>query len=223
MQKRSSPSGAAEADPERSLFAQLLQPLREAGVPVHLTLGNHDERDVFYSALARERPSAPAVVSRHVAVVKTARANFFLLDSLKQTMIAPGDLGDEQLKWLTAGLDTHRDKPAIIMVHHNPRLGGDPKHFPGGLMDSQPLWDVLETRRHVKAYLHGHVHDWGLAAHAEIHIVNTPATSYVANPQVSTTGWTMARLRDEGLGLTTRTHLTGHEWNHKSHELSWRV
>ena len=57
----------------------------------------------------------------------------------------------------------------------------------------------------------------------DIHIVNTPATSYVANPQNSTTGWTMARLRDDGLTLTTHTHLADHPWNGARDELAWRA
>jgi len=35
----------------------------------------------------------------------------------------------------------------------------------------------------MKAYIHGHIHHWSLAAHQDIHIVNTLATSYVADPQ----------------------------------------
>ncbi len=196
-----------------SLFAKLIQPLRESGMSVHLTMGNHDERDVFYRVLQDERPKQPPVLSRHVAVVKTRHANFFLLDSLKATMIAEGDLGAEQLAWLEKALDEHASKPAVIMVHHNPRLGGDPKHFPGGLVDSEALWALFEKRKHVKAYVHGHIHDWGLAKHEGVHIINTPAVSYVADPKLSTTGWTMARMNTGGMTLTTHTHLVEHPWN----------
>ncbi len=206
-----------------TLFAKLIQPLREAGMSVHLTMGNHDEREVFYGVLQGERPKQSPVLSRHVAVVKTRYANFFLLDSLKATMIAEGDLGEEQLAWLATSLDAHGSKPAVIMVHHNPRLGGDPKHFPGGLIESQPLWDLFEKRKHVKAYVHGHIHDWGLAKHEEVHIVNTPAVSYVANPATSTTGWTMARLNRDGMTLTTHTHLLDHPLNNREHRLDWRT
>lgn len=204
-------------------FARLIAPLREAGMSVHLTLGNHDDREVFYQVLTEEKPSQPVVVARHVGVLSTRKANWFLLDSLKQTMIAQGELGEVQLKWLGKALDAHRDKPAIVMAHHNPRLGGDPKHFPGGLEDSQPLWDLLARRRHVKAYVHGHIHHWSLARHEGIHIVNTPATSYVGDPKISTTGWTMARLRNDGVTVTTLTHQTDHEWNNQSHDLKWRA
>jgi 3',5'-cyclic AMP phosphodiesterase CpdA len=203
-------------------FAQLIQPLRDAGLPVHLTMGNHDVREVFYDVLSAEKPAQSPVAAKHVTVVQAQHANFFLLDSLQKVMIAPGELGQEQIAWLGKALDAHANKPAVIVAHHNPRLGGDPLHFPGGLIDSESLWEVLAGRRHVKAYVHGHVHHRDLAKHADIHIVNTPATSYVAKPELSTTGWTMARLRSDGMTITTHTHLADHAWNNQNDALAWR-
>lgn len=203
-------------------FAKLIRPLREAQIDTHLTLGNHDHRDVFYKVMKEEQPQAPPVTSRHVSVVQTKFANFFLLDSLHKTMVTQGTLGKEQRAWLAKALDAHPDKPAIIMTHHNPRLGGDPAHFPGGLTDSAELWELLVARPQVKAYVHGHIHHRGYAAHQGIHILNTPATSYVGNPKHSTTGWTVAKLNPKGITLTTRTNDEKHAWNHQSKTLQWR-
>jgi 3',5'-cyclic AMP phosphodiesterase CpdA len=203
-------------------FAKLIQPLRDAGLPVHLTMGNHDAREVFYEVLSAEKPAQPVVAAKHVTIVPARRANFFLLDTLLKVMIAPGELGQEQLAWLGKALDAHTDKPAVIVAHHNPRVGGDPKDFPGGLTDTAALWELIASRRHVKAYVHGHIHFRSLAKHADIHIVNTPATSYVAKPDLSTTGWTMARLRDDGMTITTHTHLADHAWNNQDDALEWR-
>ena len=204
-------------------FSRLIEPLTDANIDVHLTLGNHDHRDTFYEVLEEQRPERPPVESRHIAVVETRFANFILLDSLQETMVTPGTIGDRQLQWLARILDERSDTPAIIVAHHNPRLGGDPNHFPGGLVDSVELWDVLRPRRQVKAYVHGHIHDRGFAEHAGIHIINTPATSYVADPELSTTGWTVARLAATGVTLTTRTNLPDHAWNRLSETLDWRV
>ena len=109
-----------------------------------------------------------------------------------------------------------------MFAHHNPRLGGDPKHFPGGLEDSEPLWQVLAARPQVKAYIHGHIHHRDRARHTGIHILNTPATSYVADPETSTTGWTLLKLGERGGTCTTRTHLADHPWNRAVEELAWR-
>lgn len=204
-------------------FARLLAPLREAKINVHLTLGNHDHRDVFYEVLKSEKQNQPPVTARHLSVVKTRYVNLILLDSLIKTMVTQGRIGDLQLKWLAQTLDQLGDKPAVIVSHHNPRLGGDPLHFPGGLIDSESLWSVLKSRRQVKAYFHGHIHDRGFAEHQGIHIINTPATSYVADPKKSTTGWTTARFDSKGVQLTTHTNQAEHPWNGLRKRIEWRT
>jgi 3',5'-cyclic AMP phosphodiesterase CpdA len=203
-------------------FATLIAPLRDAGVSLHLTMGNHDDRAIFYEVLKNEKPESPALESKHVGVVKLTGANLFLLDSLKATMITQGLIGDAQMNWLTKLLDQHADKPALLFAHHNPRLGGDPIHFPGGLEDSEPLWKAITERKHVKAYIHGHIHHRDFFQHEGIHILNTPATSYVADKKTSTTGWTMLRLTPNSAEATTHTHQADHAWNGVKVDLKWR-
>lgn len=203
-------------------FAKLIRPLQEARIETHLTLGNHDNREAFYEVLQDQRLKNPPIESRHIAVVETRHANFFLLDSLQKTMVTQGTIGEQQLKWLASSLDRFQTKPAIIIAHHNPRLGGDPLHFPGGLIDSRELWKVISSRKWVKAYIHGHIHDRTYAEHEGIHILNMPATSYVADQTKSTTGWTTARLTFNGITLTTHTSDSEHPWNGETKTLTWR-
>ncbi|QDU92902.1 metallophosphoesterase family protein [Lignipirellula cremea] len=203
-------------------LARLLKPMRDAEIDVHVTLGNHDNREVFFEVLAEDRAEVPAVKSRQISIVETRFANFYLLDSLQETMKTPGVLGAEQLEWLASALDDRAEKPAIIVAHHNPRLGGDPAHFPGGLVDSDALWRLLAGRKQVKAYLHGHVHHRALAAHKGIHIINNLAISYVGNPAKSTTGWTIARLTADGMTMQTRTTDAKHAWHNEIERLVWR-
>jgi len=85
-------------------FLSLIHPLREAGLSVHLTLGNHDEREVFLDADRKTNPSAPLQAGRYNGIVETRHANFFPAHS-KKTMIAQGDLGQQQRDWLARELD----------------------------------------------------------------------------------------------------------------------
>lgn len=200
-------------------FAKLIAPLQTAGLPLHLTMGNHDDRAVFYEVM---KQSSSAVESKFASMIELPGVNLFLLDSLKATMVTQGLLGPAQLDWLVKLLDAHTDKPALLFAHHNPRLGGEPLHFPGGLEDSEPLWRTLSTRKHVKAYIHGHIHHRNFFEHEGVHILNTPATSYVADKKTSTTGWTMLRLTPEGAEATTHTHQADHVWNGVKVPLRWR-
>src|SRR5262249_46521131 len=87
-----------------TLLSGLLKPIRESQFSVHLSLGNHDNRERFWDALTDEK-NRPHPSDRQVALVRSARANWFILDSLETTLSTPGLLGREQLDWLSHSLD----------------------------------------------------------------------------------------------------------------------
>src|SRR5208282_2114920 len=107
-----------------AVLADLLKPLREGQMPIHLALGNHDQRHRFWEAFQEAKAAPRPVAEKFVSLLSTPRVNWFLLDSLDQTAKTPGLLGHEQLTWLAATLDANRDKPALVMVHHNPGIVG---------------------------------------------------------------------------------------------------
>jgi Icc protein len=91
-----------------STFISLIDPLRDAGIPVHCTLGNHDDRKNFTAAMAGVQDPRP-VEGKHVSVLSSATMNWVLLDTLDQVNKTPGLLGDLQLAWLDQiASQTHR-------------------------------------------------------------------------------------------------------------------
>ena len=153
------------------LIRELFRPIREAGIPLHLVLGNHDRRDHFWAAFPEAKPDPPAA-DRQAAVVEAPLANWFLMDSLFETNITPGLLGKEQLQWLAKALDARADKPALLIAHHN--LEGLT-----GLQDAAALLQTAVDRQQAKAYFHGHTHQWKVRREKEIHLVNVPATAWL--------------------------------------------
>ncbi|MEO6785359.1 MAG: metallophosphoesterase [Chthoniobacteraceae bacterium] len=201
-------------------FSTLITPLREDGLPIHLTLGNHDDREVFWTSLKNARPAAPPLASRQVSVVEGARANWFLLDSLDQVNKTPGMLGDEQRAWLAKALDAHTAKPALVMVHHNPNPAASQKKT--GLLDTEQLLAILLPRRHVKALIFGHTHTWRFAEQDGLHLVNLPAVAY---PFVATevTGWVDVKLSEKSASLGLHAHDPQHAAHGKITEIAWRA
>ena len=201
-------------------LTNLFQPVIEARLPLHFLLGNHDERDVFWSSLKEMKAPALPVASKHVAVVEAPLANWFLLDSLDVTKQTPGKLGDEQRAWLAKALDARPDKPAMVMVHHNPILPDAVKKT--GLLDTAELLEILGPRRQVKALFFGHTHTWRRSEHEGIHLINLPAVAYNFRPEEAT-GWVDCRLRADGASLELRAHDTQHAEHGKVTDLSWRA
>jgi Icc protein len=196
--------------------AQLLMPTGKAAVPLHFLMGNHDRRDTFREVLRTS--SASLLDSHHVSILETPHANWFLLDSLEATNKTPGLIGEAQLKWLTAALDAKADKPAIVSVHHHPQWEGEKIN---GIQDTRPLFEILVPRKHVKAVVYGHTHNWNLKVHEGIHLVNLPAVAYVfAKDKPS--GWVEAAVSGTGMELTLHGVGPANAEHGKKVELTWR-
>jgi hypothetical protein len=199
-------------------FAKAITPVR-ALAPLHLTLGNHDERDNFWSAFPLDATKQDSVPQRQVAVFKSDRANWFLLDSLQVTSKTPGEVGAVQLDWLVHELDAHPQKPAIVMVHHNPQF---PKPTTG-LLDSDALLAVLAPRRQVKALIFGHTHDWKIWQHESgIHLVNLPPTSYPFH-EGRPVGWVRTKLAEASMEIELRCLDVKHPEHAQPTNLVWRA
>ncbi len=206
---------------EYAHFAKLIEPVREAGIPLHLGLGNHDNFDRFAEGLAMLRPNDKPVAGEQVLVVELPRANLFVLDSYDPKNTAGGKLGEAQRKWLGEALDARTDKPAMVIVHHPLQFEPDKSGKWGGLADATELWPMLKERTQVKAYAFGHTHTWRLAEKDGIHLINLPAIGYpFAKAEVS--GWVDVALDTAGAKFTVHGIDPKHKDHGKAVELTWR-
>lgn len=197
--------------------SRLLDPVRAAGIPIHMTVGNHDDRENFTGAFP-DAKTAEAPEGRCVSLVKTDRANWLMLDSLEKTLATPGLLGAAQLKWLAQTLDANPGKPAIVMVHHNPGLEGGNM----GLKDTLAFLEVIRPRTQVKAYVFGHTHTWRVEKDSSgLHLVNLPAVSYVFK-EGEPSGWVHASVSESGMSLELNCTDPAHPANGQTMRLNWR-
>ena len=196
-----------------ALLRELIAPIRAAGIPVHIVLGNHDQRANFRTAFPEAK--SPPGCDRQVAIVPAREANWFLLDSLDKTNSTPGRLGQPQLDWLAGALDARAEKPAILVTHHD--LGTS-----RGLQDTAALLDVIAGRRHVKAYFFGHTHAWGIGKQKDLDLVNVPTTAWTFDP-FQPRGWVDLALRDGGAALVLQSLDPKHPKHGQRVELKWRV
>lgn len=208
-------------------FLEILDPLREAGLPVHFTLGNHDDRGNFSTAIGEATGESP-VAGKRCSVIEAPFANWILLDSLRIVNQVEGEFGAEQLAWIDKLLAAHPDKPTILVGHHYPQvfrediIPGDEKIKISGLVDSRPFLDVIGKHQGAKAYIYGHSHTWLLKKEENgIHQINLPPTAYVFNPSMPA-GWVRATLSAGGLALELRSLDPAHPQHGEKHQLTWR-
>ena len=202
---------------EYAMFGKLITPVR-ALAPVHLSLGNHDERENFWQAFPHDAAKLKSVPQKQAAVFSSDRANWFLLDSLEVTAKTPGELGPAQLDWLARELAAHAEKPAIVVCHH-------PLDVTGllGLKDSAALEALLVRHRQVKAFIFGHTHNWHIETHPSgVHLINLPPTGYVFQAG-RPSGWVRATLARDGMEIELRSLDVNHPEHAQVKQLTWRV
>ncbi len=121
-------------------YADLRRILDDVPSPVHLAIGNHDDRDAFIEAFAGSRYLNGG--SRSHYAVEYAEASVLVLDS-KDDSTAAGYLGSEQLGWLDDQLAQGRDVPTLICLHHPPVPVGIPAMDAIKLANADELQEVL--------------------------------------------------------------------------------
>ena len=184
-------------------FLRLVEPVRGAGVTVHVTIGNHDNRDNLWKTLPFLRKDQ---IGLQAEVIELEHANLVLLDSGRK-----GILGDKQLNWLANQLDERSDKPALIFGHFNPYPNRGVRPVKG-MQDGASLLKLLGEREHARAYFYGHTHEWQHDRRGHLSLINQPAVSYYFGKGLAH-GWVDMRLSD---GLA-QLKLQCINQNHKQH------
>lgn len=200
-------------------YVRRIQPLVDAGMPLHMILGNHDHRERFWNALPHERPQTSIPQPRQAMVIPGRHANWFMLDSLNQSDPGEAELGRDQRTWLAHELDAHPDKPALIMLHHDPIRGGSKP----GLNDSAELLAIANQHPHVKAIFFGHTHVWNVVQmRSGLYLVNLPALGYTLHGR-SFIGWVECQLSDTGAALKVHALDENEPQHRRIIHLRWRA
>jgi Icc protein len=201
-------------------LAKHLEPLRKAGLPIHLAMGNHDNRTNIRDVLRDALPSGTRVMDRQVSVMDAPGLRFLVLDSLETVGATHGRLGPVQLDWLGKELDAHPETPTILLVHHHPHHCKRPTPVPG-LLDGEGLLALARPRRQVKALVFGHTHAWRVWEDDSLHLINLPAVAYHFHRK-EPLGW--CRLIPEPGGATLEMRCVGRNRRgaRQKIELGWR-
>jgi Icc protein len=169
----------------------LLEPIRVAGITVHVTIGNHDNRENLWKLLPFLKKEEMGI---QAGVIELPHVNLVLLDSGRK-----GILGDKQLNWLAQELDKRTDKPTLVFGHYNPYPNRGVRPIKG-MHDGSSLLKLLAKRKHARAYLYGHTHEWQHDQRDHLHLINQPAVSYYFG-KGHAHGWVEMKLTEKSADL----------------------
>lgn len=155
---------------------ELLAPLR---MPVHITLGNHDDRAAFLSVFGTERDDASGRVSD---VIDAGGHRIILLDTTEPGLVG-GRLCEGRLDWLGKRLDEARDRPVIVVQHHH----ANPLSLPVDeiiLENAEDFVTVLQRHPEIRQVIAGHVHLPSTAVWRGIPMTTLAGSHYSVTPHV---------------------------------------
>jgi len=189
----------------------LLAPIAEQR-PIHLGLGNHDDRNDFFRAFGDSRDDEGAVENKHVLTAEAGPVRLIVLDTLLTVNSMTGKLGELQRGWLETLLQVCDDKPTILFLHHT--LNGE-------LLDTQRLFEIIKPVGKIKAVVYGHSHKYDYSQVAGIHLINLPATGFTLTGG-QPVGWVEAKLTKQGGEFTLHTIGGNRKIDGQTQTLSWR-
>jgi Icc protein len=193
-------------------FKTLLSPIA-AQRPIHLALGNHDDRADFFRSFGPGYDDDGAVENKHVVATEMGPVRLIVLDSLLNVNWMTGRLGPEQRTWLETVLQTCDDRPTIVFLHHT--LNGE-------LLDMRRLLEIIKPVPKIKAVVYGHSHRYGYREVAGIHLINLPTTKFTLCGH-QPVGWVEARLTKDSGAFTLHAIGGDRENDGRTETLSWRA
>ena len=130
--------------------------LKDAGIDVFVTTGNHDHREPLFKAHPHQVEITP-VSGRFVSVIDLGTADLLLVDSLQENPDGEGSwnevsgaLDQKQQDWLKEWAKNAK-RPFFIGAHHQPEEV---------LVDNIRITSAFVDYPRFVGYIHGHNHRW---------------------------------------------------------------
>lgn len=164
---------------EVAAYQQLRDRLADLAVPVHLTLGNHDDRGAFLSVFGTALDDA---IGRVSTALDAGGYRILLLDTSEPGLVG-GRLCQGRLDWLAMRLGEAVDRPVIIVQHHH----ANPLSLPVDEIILENAGDYLAVLQHhpdIRQVIAGHVHLPTAAVWRGIPMTTLAGSHYSVSPHV---------------------------------------
>ena len=138
---------------EKAAYERLRDALSDLKPKTYLTLGNHDNRATFLDVF----PGSADKTGNVNHVIDGHDHRVIVLDSNDPDVGHAGLIDPAQLNWLAARLDEAKDRPVIIVLHHNiTKFHVQTDHII--LRENQAFAEVVSRHPDIRQVISGHVH-----------------------------------------------------------------
>ncbi len=141
---------------ERDAYEEFARCLEGTSLPIHLCIGNHDDRETFRAVFA-DQPRYTTGDFVQYAVDDIDSHRLVILDT-NLAGTARGLLCEARLGWLDETLAARPDTPTLVFLHHPPFKTHIPPLDAIGLDGVDGLAAVIARHPQVRSLHAGHVH-----------------------------------------------------------------
>jgi 3',5'-cyclic AMP phosphodiesterase CpdA len=138
---------------EAAAYERLKTIIARLPIPVHITLGNHDDRPTFLDVFGADHAAETGHVDK---VIDAEGYRIILLDSSEPGRV-DGVLEEVQIDWLRARLAEAMDRPVVVVLHHN----ANALHIHSDtirMLEPDAFIDALKSHPDIRQVIAGHVH-----------------------------------------------------------------
>jgi 3',5'-cyclic AMP phosphodiesterase CpdA len=138
---------------QSAAYERLKSLIARLPLPVHITLGNHDDRPTFLSVFGTDYAAETGKIDK---VIDIKGYRVILLDSSEPGRVG-GVLEPAQIEWLRARLAEAMDRPVVVVLHHN----ANALHIHSDtirMLEPDAFIAVLKTHPDIRQVIAGHVH-----------------------------------------------------------------
>ena len=159
-------TGDLSQDGSTESYLHLETLISDLGFPTYALPGNHDNCETMRASLTN------GIIKLHKDIA-FGKWRCLLLNTVVPKQVF-GELSDNELGWLHSALQTDKDTPTLITLHHPPVSVDSAWMDRIGLLNADKLMALIQEAPQVNLVLYGHVH--------QIHFVQSAHTDFLSCP-----------------------------------------
>lgn len=166
-------TGDIAQTPSASTYARFLEHMKAFDQPCVWLQGNHDLKHLLLETHQQQANANLIELGQQWLVIMLNSSNDHEIE---------GRFSAEELNWLTTQLTSYPNRHIIVALHHNPLKIHSNWLDQCGLSNADDFWSIIDHAPHIKAVVHGHVHQVFEATRGSVKIWSCPSTCIQFKP-----------------------------------------
>lgn len=170
-------TGDIAQTPSAITYGRFLESMKTFAQPCVWLQGNHDLNNLLL-----ETPQ----LQLNTNLIELGQQWLIIMLNSSNDHEIEGRFSADEFNWLREQLNHYPTRHIIVALHHNPLKIHSHWLDQCGLSNTDEFWDIIDHAPHVKAVVHGHIHQVFEATHGSVNVWSCPSTCIQFKPHSDT-------------------------------------